>query len=284
MRRPGRGEESSSDDLPSSNELQPSLFGDVQSQNEQARRIFRDFKARASKNVLSELESGLQELVFKYDVKNRENRFVVGLTAELLIAAAMRASGTDVDNVGATETETDFEIYTERVRSRISVKSSFTEGQGDLRLVNYLGGSEHRAAEMVPTIFVLPGLGMIYGDGGYATLANAIRQTRDASVIPTRAIATHAHEHPELVIPLNVPVNNHTGTKVASREVARSIVNSHGYPSLGKWLRPEPSPRLAAEVREEIARYDKLREEGALTKAEFERAKADLLRLLQSQT
>src|SRR2546430_12275174 len=139
MDRPGDGEEPSSDDLPSSNELQPSLFGDVQSQNDQGRRIFRDFRARATKNVMVELENALRELVFKYDVRNRENRFVVGLAAELLIAAAMRASGTDVDNVGETATETDFDVYTERVRGRVSVKSSFTEGQGDLRLVNYLG-------------------------------------------------------------------------------------------------------------------------------------------------
>lgn len=261
---------------------QQSLFSGVASANEQARRIFAAFKARATRNVLSELEQALQELVFRYDVRNRENRFVVGLAAELLIAAAMRASGTDLDNVGDTAKETDLDIYVEKMRSRISMKSSFTEGQRDLRLVNYLGGAEQRHAELVPTVFVLPRIGIVYGDSGHPTLADAVEQKRDAAVLPTRAVAKHAAEHPELVIPLKVPLNKHTGTKVASREVARSIVNSHGYPSLGKWLRPEPSPRLAAEVRDEIERYQALLQKGGITPEEFESAKADLLRLLHS--
>ena len=262
---------------------QPSLFvaADPDVINAQARSVFRAFKTGATTNVLVELEQALRELVFRYSVSNQENRFVVGLAAELLIAAAMRACGIDVDNVGETASETDFDIYVEKVRHRISVKSSFTPGQRTIRLVNYLGGTERKPA-IVPTIFLLPGVGMVYGDSSYSTLAEALAGEKDASVIQISAVRRHAAEHPESVITLKVPINERTGTRVASREVARSIVNSHGYPSLGRWLRPEPSPRLAAEVRAEISKYQELQKDGALTKKEFESAKADLLRLLDS--
>jgi hypothetical protein len=261
---------------------QPILAGaEPETVNQSARQVFGAFKANVSTNVLAELERALQELVFRYNVTNQENRFVVGLAVELLIAASMRASGTDVDNVGEKESETDFDVYAQKVRSRISVKSTFATARRPIRLVNYLGGKE-RKPTMVPTIFVLPGLGLTYGDSGYPTLVNGLRAEKDASVISMRAIRQHAQEHPELVVSLNVPVNTGTGTKIASRELARSIVDSHGYPSLGRWLRPEPSPRLATEVRDEIAKYQRLRDDGVLTRSEFESAKADLLRLLQS--
>src|SRR5438477_10978315 len=169
-----------------------------------ARLLFTAF-AKRSAEVLAELEEALRDLVHTYDPAIWENRFVIGGTVELLIAAAMRAVDLDVDNVGAKSTEADFDVYASRLRQRISVKSTFRRKENSVRLVNTMGPNEAKAW-LKPTIFLVPDLGMVYGDPGFGDLSVAVKATRDALIIGLGAVRTHSALRPQFRVALDVPV------------------------------------------------------------------------------
>lgn len=216
-----------------------------------------------------EVESALRELIYEYSTSNRENRFVVGGAAEIIIATAMRASGIDTDNLGHAGEGADLATFVKAVSNRFSIKAVFSRKASPIRLVNFLGDGTGRVWRD-PTLFVLPSIGIILGHPGHYELASSVRASGDALVMPLRAVKAHATAHPELVIPLDFPFDPKTGSRVASVDVARSILSKPHYPILGRMLQPnDPVDRLV--------KLEQMLDRGHLTPDEFAAAKRRVL-------
>lgn len=230
--------------------------------------VFRTFRDNLG-STRQEVETALRELIYEYSTSNRENRFVVGGAAEIIIAAAMRASGIDTDNLGHAGEGADLATFVDAVGKRFSIKAVFSRKSSNTRLVNFLGeGIGRHWTE--PTLFVLPRIGIVLGHPGHADLASAVRVRRDALEMPLRAVRDHAMAHPELVIPLDFPFDPGTGQRVASVDVARSILSKPHYPILGRMLQPDdPVDRLI--------KLEQMLDRGLLTPDEFAAAKRRLL-------
>lgn len=230
--------------------------------------VFRKFRENSGQ-ARQEVESALRELIYEYSTSNRENRFVVGGAAEIIIAAAMRASGIDTDNLGHAGEGADLATFVEAVGNRFSIKAVFSRKSSTTRLVNFLGEGGGRQWSD-PTLFVLPGIGIVLGHPGHTNLASAVRVLADALVMPLRAVRDHAAAHPELVISLDFPFDPGTGRRVASVDVARSILSKPHYPILGRMLQPEdPVDRLV--------KLEQMLDRGHLTSEEFTAAKRRVL-------
>lgn len=230
--------------------------------------VFERFRTNLG-NARYEIESALRELIYEYSTSNPENRFVVGGAAEIIIAAAMRASGIDTENLGHKGEGADLETFVEALGRRFSIKAVFSKKSSSTRLVNFLGSGTGRVWSD-PTLFVIAELGIVLGHPGHASLVEAVRAKGDALEMPLAAVRTHAQRHPELLIPLNLPYDPKSGTRVASVDVARSILSKPHYPILGKAIQ-------ADSTFDRLFQAELMLERGRLTEDEFSAIKRRIL-------
>lgn len=167
-----------------------------------------------------EVERALTALLSEYDTKIRENRFVVGGAVEHIIGAAMRAAGVDILNRGKTAEGSDLTL---RTGEGISVKSSFTDPPGDIRLINTLGDAAGRRW-LFATLLVVANVGVGYVDP--YLLPRAAEASGDAIVLPKRVYLPFLERNPGWLARVTVPVKPKAyTTKVASYAVAEEILS-----------------------------------------------------------
>lgn len=244
------------------------------SANLRAERAFSAFRGGITPALRREVEGALNELVYEYSPTNRENRFVVGGAVERIIAAAMRAAGVPVGNLGHDGLGADVGVYAAHLRDDVlSLKATF-QASTTYRLVNFLGTSELR--DVHPTMFIQPNVGLVLGHSGHPLIANNISLRDDAIVLPSRCVKEHALKNPEWQIALDVPINPRaTASKVASEEVAKAILSRPHYPLLGAMVTSatdEGSERVAM-----LLALTRSYEQGTLGVGEYRAAKRLLL-------
>jgi len=195
------------------------------------RAAFAQFRSALASNVNLREEVGLalRALLTEYDTTIRENRFTVGGAVEHIIGAAMRAAEIDVVNRGKTSMGSDLALRSGR---GISVKASFTDPPGDIRLVNTLGDATGRRWTSA-TILVLAVVGVGYVDP--ELLPGAARAHGDAIILPRLNYMAFLEQHPEWVAVVDIPVKPRAGTtKVASYAVAEEILSRDDFNLLRK--------------------------------------------------
>lgn len=167
-----------------------------------------------------ELETAFRELLTRFATTIYENRFVVGGAIEVILLAALRASGIEARDVGAEETRIDIRIPT----GGFSVKGHFSNS-GDVRLINVLGDSEQTAWKEA-TLFVLYGIGIGYADPKLLEDQNAVRRTKDAIVIRYSVLRGFFSQNSEWLIQCEIPqaLQNRNESELVSRTVAREIL------------------------------------------------------------
>lgn len=246
---------------------------DVQRQ-QRAEAAFAAFRKGMSPALKRELETAITEAVREYSPTDKENRFVVGGAVERIIAAGMRAAGVPVGNLGHDGLGADLSVYVEAVREEIlSLKATFSRKPSQsFRLVNFLGSAQLR--EMHPTLFLIPGTGLVLAHEGHQHIAAAISVTDDAMTLKSQAIIDHARQRSDLVIDLDVPENDGVVRKVASAEVARAILERPHYPLLGAAMAAEDPETDRLKMLTEMAA---LHRAGQLDEAEFAQVKRRLL-------
>lgn len=167
-----------------------------------------------------EVETVIAQLLERFDTSIRENRFIVGGVVEVIICAALRASGIPAEDVGISDQRIDIRIP----NGGFSVKGHFRTG--DIRLINVLGDSESASWDTA-TIFVLHGVGIGYADPELIG-SEGIRREKDAVVLKYSALRCFLQYNQEYLIKCQVPMarKNATGSELASRQVASQILLS----------------------------------------------------------
>lgn len=231
--------------------------------------LFAQFRA-AFPRVRTEFEIAVRELVYEYSTTNRENRFVVGGATEILLAAAMRACGIGSKELGHGSDGADILTTASALSTRFSVKATFTRGWSGVRLVNFQGQGSVSAWSDA-TIFISPRANILFGHPDHPILQAGLTHSGDALTLSGAALREHAEAHPELRITADIPENPRTGKRVASADVALSILGRPHYPLLGASLSRSVSPV------EQIAKLATMAESGIITMIEFERMKTALI-------
>ena len=85
-----------------------------------------------------EFVRGLNELVGRFDVGDRANRFVVGGVVEYIVAACFFSLDIFVLPRGANQNAFDLDTLVGELQARFSVKSTFSVTASDIRLMNRL--------------------------------------------------------------------------------------------------------------------------------------------------
>ena len=169
--------------------------------------------------VLDEIISALGIFITEYGTSVRENRFIVGGGTERIIATAMRCVGIiEARARGLGINDEDVMVG----NHRISVKSSFTGGRQQIRLINTLGDTERTWD--TATIFVLANVGIGYADPDL--LPSADKRTNDAVVLPRAPLDNLHDELPQWLLSCDIPRNpkDSAQLRAASEAVTTEIL------------------------------------------------------------
>ncbi|WP_062519292.1 hypothetical protein [Demequina silvatica] len=232
---------------------------------------FDDLRDRlmADAAVLRELEAAMRVCLGRVDPADRGSRFIMGGAFEHLISAAAWAVGVLTAPGGHNANGFDLVNLREKARGMWSVKSQ-TGTPGEWRITNGLGGAGGGMTD--PTVFVAPTLpGLVLVDP--ATHPEVVAQTRqrsDAVVLPFGAVKAHAKAHPECVIPMNAPKNEHRGKEDAGIAFVESVATPEQFPRLSNMFMAS-KPKTEGPVLE-IHALIALRDSGALTEEQFQAA------------
>ncbi|AKU14951.1 SHOCT domain-containing protein [Luteipulveratus mongoliensis] len=230
----------------------------------------------AGSPVRSECEAALQLLIDRCDPGDRGNRFVVGAAAEWVVASAAWSVGILSAPGGHNVDGFDLQDLQEAARGLWSIKASFQEKAAPFRISNGLGGAGRGMTD--PTVFLhprLPGLVLIDPEV-HTDVAARVESKQDGTVLAFRPIADHAVAHPECVIEMRVPANEHRGTEDAALLFTKGLLTTERFPRLSDIFRAS-EPRRGGTVVDEIRGLDELRASGALTKEQFDEAVKQVL-------
>lgn len=227
-------------------------------------------------SLVREVENALQVLVGRVDPADRGARFVIGTAVEWIIASAAWSAGVLAAPGGHSVDGFDLQDLEDRARGLWSVKSSFQKTFGSFRITNGLGGAGRGMTD--PTIFLhprLPGATLI-DPVAHPEMVERIVQRADGTDLAGRFVLAHADDHPECLIPLVMPTNEHRGTEDAALLFTQGLLTAQQFPRLHQvFLAAQPRQ---GSVADEIRGLAALREQGSLSDDEFERAKALVLR------
>lgn len=196
---------------------------------------FRIFREYLGKNplVVQEIETAFAAVLSKVDPSDRGNRFVSGAAFEWILAAACGVAGIATMPGGHSENGFDLLSLRDNMRGMWSVKSSTTSSLGAFRLTNTMNSKG--AAFSTPTIFLHPKLpGLVYLDPAIAPkIASKVEVLKDATTLSGKLILEYAIQNPQLVAPLNTPVNMKTGKGDPYLDFVSGILTAGTYPNLG---------------------------------------------------
>lgn len=169
--------------------------------------VFRDGMMKFS-TVRREMEGAIEEVFHYYDTAIRENRFIVGGVIEYIVGAAMRACGAPVRHRGAIAHDAD--LMFDDAECGYSIKSLLKSTS--TRLVNVLGASPSLDRWHIGTMFLSSGVGVVYADPALPwwqhNLERCVQVRSDALELRKQYIDEFAHEHPEWVVPCQLPATD----------------------------------------------------------------------------
>lgn len=226
-------------------------------------------KMSTDRALRNEVRDAIYALTEKINVSDRGSRFVAGGTIEWIVAAACYATGVVAIPDGHDADGFDLTGVSAAVKGLFSVKSSLSKTSA-FRITNGINGAGKGFVE--PTIFLHKRLGgMVFADPKRHTKLTSQAQTKaDAVVLSLKTIIEHAEQHPECVIPLEIPYNQGRGTYDPSREFARELLEGGtNYPNLSRLFKLKDKGSSVPEQIEKLKRY---RDEGVLTDAQFAKA------------
>ena len=187
----------------------------------QEQRAFLRLKSDCSVQAQQEYELAISTLLERYNTTIFENRFIVGGAVEVFTYALLRSVGIDCTLYGDQAKSGDILLPHDR---KLSVKSTFTGGMTDIRLLNKQGGGDREWD--AATLFVLSEVGIVFGAPDMVS-AEWIKDVSDAVILKRQAVALLA-EDPANVIPMEItkkPPTEMTGfSHKASTAVARQII------------------------------------------------------------
>lgn len=253
---------------------QPTLFtGAAKSSGSDAFDEFRDGLAR-DPALRGELEAAMQLNIDRVNPSDPGNRFVVGGAIEWLIAAAAWHLGILTIPGGHSERGFDLLELQEAARGLWSVKAQTAEKAGEYRITNGLGGSGKGFQD--PTVFVspnLPGLTLVVPTL-HTDVAQRVKQTKDATVVPWGAIKAHATAHSECVAILKAPKNEGRGSENPFLAYAETLVDPQRFVRLSEMFTAAKPPLRG--VADEVARLVAMHRAGDFTSEDLSAAIAAL--------
>ena len=195
----------------------------------QEQRAFQRLKSDCSVEAQQEYELAISTLLERYNTTIFENRFIVGGAVEVFTYALLRSVGIDCTLYGDQARSGDILLPNDR---KLSVKSTFTGGMTDIRLLNKQGGGDREWD--AATLFVLSEVGIVFGAPDMVS-DEWIKDVSDAVILRRQAVAMLA-EDPANVIPMEItkkPPTEMTGfSHKASTAVARQIIFEGGLQTL----------------------------------------------------
>ncbi|HEX2767477.1 MAG TPA: hypothetical protein VHR55_12680 [Candidatus Limnocylindria bacterium] len=233
-----------------------------------ARQAWDEFRRRF-REIEPEFLRGITELVGRFNVSERSNRFVVGDVVEYLLAGSFYAMGILILPRGGNQNDFDLDSLVQAMRGKFSVKSSFSKSRPAIGMKNKQGDADWEWAD--PVIFVLAGVGIVYADPKVHTdLAAKIVDAKDAFKLSIKAIRDHAKSNPDCVIETAVPFNPRTGRESAGRTVFSEIFDHAAYPTIRNFLQRTRANVEGTPIFEALAEARALKERGDLKEDAYE--------------
>ena len=201
----------------------------------------------------TEYERGVGDLIQIYNTTIYENRFLVGGVVEVFTLALMRSTGIEIEPCGDTGVGGDLILSTGQM---FSVKSSFTEVRSNVILVNTRDDSN--TPWTTATLFVLSGIGIIYGDPSMEVEGD-LRRAKDNLNIKQAAITRFAND-PLNFIPMSIPFKPSTEEAIYSKKMSDAValqlmselelkILSDQVPDLSEDARPnDPNEQLSLDI------------------------------------
>lgn len=124
----------------------------------QERRVFDRLRSACSEGAKSEYETAVARLLNRYNTTVRENRFIVGGAVKFFTCSLLRSVGIDCSLLEEQSHPGDVLLPN---NGKLLIKSTFTGGPADVRLMNKMGGGYQTWA--TATLFVISYVGLVYG-------------------------------------------------------------------------------------------------------------------------
>ena len=183
---------------------------------ERERNCFYHLKNNLKPEARAEYERGVGNLIQIYNTTIYENRFLTGGVVEVFTLALMRTVGIEVEPCGDTGVGGDLILSTGEM---FSVKSSFTKVRSNVILVNTRDDSN--TPWTTATLFVLSGIGMVYGDPSME-IEGDLNRAKDNLNIKQAAIARFAKD-PLNFIPMSIPFKPSTEQAIYSKKMSDAV-------------------------------------------------------------
>lgn len=190
------------------------------------RNYFASFKANVPDDAVSEYEKAISALHKLYNTTIYENRFIVGGAVEVFTTLLLRSAGIPADRYGDETVAGDIILPDNRM---LSVKGSFTGKRNNIRLINLME-SEKKSHAMpkwrTATLFVLAGVGIVYGDPDMLQNGDLVRQN-DALSLRRKAVDRFAEDvanYKQISIAPKQPKQMTGFSHKASTTIAREIL------------------------------------------------------------
>ncbi len=123
------------------------------------RGYFRSLKENVSWQALAKYEQAIKTLLERYNTTIYENRFIAGGAVEVFTLMLLCSAGIPAQSYGDETAAGDVILPNKRM---LSIKGSFTGSKDSIRLINTMG--ETKAVWCTATLFIITGLGIVYGD------------------------------------------------------------------------------------------------------------------------
>lgn len=223
-------------------------------------------KLATDKVLRDELEYALRANVSRVNPSDRANRFGSGGAVEWILAATAYNAGVITAPAGHNANGFDLRDLRKHAQELWSVKN--TTKRSDFRLTNGMGGSGKGFVD--PVVMLSPALpGLVFADPmKHLELASSARDTKDAVILPFRAVLEHANSHPECVAEIRMPTNEGAGQDDPWMDYVNSLLDPIRFPKLSKMF-AEAKP-AAQSVIGEITRLAELRDSGVISGTQFD--------------
>lgn len=120
--------------------------------------MFDRLRSDCSEGAKSEYETAVARLLNRYNTTIHENRFIVGGAVKFLTCSLLRSVGIDCSLFEEQSHPGDILLPND---GTLLIKSTFTGGPADVKLMNKLGGGHQIWA--TATLFVISEVGLVYG-------------------------------------------------------------------------------------------------------------------------
>ncbi|WP_141567780.1 SHOCT domain-containing protein [Serinicoccus profundi] len=218
----------------------------------------------------TELEWAYGLAVENYNPSDRGLRFITGGIGEWIITlAAYRANLVTLPD-GHNADGHDTASVLSDTKGLWSVKTSYSR-IGKFTITNGQGGPG--AGLVTPTVFLspnLPGITYIHPEH-HREVRDLVEWRKDSTALAKSVVAAFASQHPECLIPFAMPDNPGAAVKDPSLEAVRIIVDNSNFPRLRAMFTDVAAAASEDKsVVAEIQKAKKLREDGVITKEQFE--------------